>query len=64
MKTGSNSRGGGRPMTPAAASRIQSATARASGGQVRSGSFAGRAQAAAAHNASGGDPAGYGKAGN
>jgi hypothetical protein len=37
-------------MTQAAASRIQSATARANGGRVSSGSFAARAQAAAAHN--------------
>lgn len=52
MKAGSGSRGGGRSMTQAAASRIQSATARSSGGQVSNGSFAARAQAAAAHNAS------------
>ncbi len=36
------------PMTPAAASRIQSATARSSGGQVAARSFAARAQSAAA----------------
>lgn len=38
-------------MTQAAASRIQSSTARAHGGQVASGSFAARAQAAAARHA-------------
>ncbi|NHC07900.1 hypothetical protein [Azonexus fungiphilus] len=38
------------PMTTAAAARIQSATARTNGGQIASGSFAARAQAAAAHN--------------
>ncbi|MCA8353005.1 hypothetical protein [Burkholderia cepacia] len=38
------------PMTPAAASRIQSATAKANGGKVSADSFAARAQAAAAHN--------------
>jgi len=37
-------------MTQAAASRIQSVTAKTSGGQVNRGSFAARAQAAAAHN--------------
>lgn len=42
------------PMTPAAATRIQAATARANGGQVTSSSFAARAQAAAAHNANSG----------
>lgn len=36
------------PMTPAAASRIQSATARQNGGQVARDSFAARAQRAAA----------------
>jgi len=39
-------------MTQAAASRIQSATARANGGQVSSGGFAARAQSAVAHNTS------------
>lgn len=38
------------PMNSTAAARIQSVTARANGGQVASGSFAARAQAAAAHN--------------
>lgn len=37
-------------MTPDAAARIQSATAKASGGQVAKGSFAAKAQSAAAHN--------------
>ena len=36
------------PMTPAAASRIQGATAKGSGGSVVKGSFAARAQSAAA----------------
>jgi hypothetical protein len=44
-------RGGGRTMSMPAASRIQSATTRANGGQVSRGSFAARAQSAAAHNA-------------
>lgn len=38
------------PMTPIAAARIQSAAAKANGGQVAKGSFAARAQAAAAKN--------------
>lgn len=38
------------PMTPSAAARIQSAAAKANGGQVTKGSFAARAQAAAAKN--------------
>ncbi|AUW38546.1 hypothetical protein [Vibrio mimicus] len=38
------------PMTPSAAARIQSSAAKASGGQVAKGSFAARAQAAAAKN--------------
>lgn len=42
------------PMTPAAAARIQSTTARANGGKVVSDSFAARALSAAAHNASAG----------
>jgi len=37
-------------MTPKAASRIQSATAKQNGGQVSKGSFASRAQRAAAKN--------------
>ncbi|MDO4232185.1 MAG: hypothetical protein Q4D19_08640 [Lautropia sp.] len=40
-------------MTPAAASRIQSATARSHGGKTPAGSFASRAQSAAARNNSG-----------
>lgn len=39
-------------MTPSAASRIQSATARGNGGRVSSDSFAARAQSAAAINSS------------
>lgn len=50
MKGYSGSRGGGRPMTTFAAARIQGATARANNGQVSSGSFAARAQSAAAQN--------------
>lgn len=43
------------PMTAEAAARIQSATARAHGGQVKAGSFAARAQSAAArHGGKGG----------
>ena len=38
------------PMTPEAAARIQSATAKSHGGQVAKGSFAAKAQSAAAHN--------------
>ena len=41
---GRSSRGG---MTPKAASRIQSVTAKSSGGKVSKGSFASRAQSAA-----------------
>jgi len=37
-------------MTPKAAARIQSATAKANGGSVPKGSFAARAQSAAAKN--------------
>lgn len=40
-------------MTQSAAARIQSAGARANGGKVSAGSFAARAQAAAAHNVTG-----------
>ena len=47
---------GGKAMSQAAASRIQSATARSSGGQVTSGSFAARAQAAAARGSGGSNP--------
>ncbi|AUW38292.1 MULTISPECIES: hypothetical protein [Vibrionaceae] len=38
------------PMTPSAAARVQSSAAKANGGQVAKGSFAARAQAAAAKN--------------
>lgn len=38
------------PMTPAAAARIQSAQAKANGGQVAKGSFGARAQSAASKN--------------
>lgn len=38
------------PMTPAAASRIQSATAKAGNGQTPKASFAARAESAAAKN--------------
>lgn len=41
------------PMSAQAAARIQSATAKASGGQVAKGSFAARAQSAAAKTAGG-----------
>lgn len=41
------------PMTSSAAARIQGATARSTGGTVAKGSFAARAQSAAAHNGSG-----------
>lgn len=41
-------------MTPAAAARIQSATAHSHGGKTPAGSFAARAQAAAARNSGGG----------
>ena len=64
MKNNVGSRGG-RSMTQSAAVRIQSATARANGGQVSSGSFPARAQAAAAHNASSASTGGgVAKAGN
>ena len=42
------------PMTPAAAARIQSATAKQTGGQIPKGSFPAKAQKAAAKNANGG----------
>lgn len=41
---------GARLMTPSAASRIQSAVARAQGGKIQSGTFAPRAQSTAAHH--------------
>lgn len=46
---GSQSSQGHTPMTSQAAARIQSATAKSSGGQVAKGSFAARAQSSAAH---------------
>lgn len=50
----SNSNSGARTaMTPSAAARIQSATARSTGGTVAKGSFAARAQSAGAYNGSG-----------
>lgn len=42
------------PMTPTAASRIQSSQAKANGGKVSSHSFAARAQSAAAKNVNNG----------
>lgn len=42
------------PMTPDAASRIQSSQAKANGGKVSSNSFAARAQSAAAKNVNNG----------
>lgn len=39
-----------KPMTPKAAARVQSSTAKSSGGKVAKGSFAARAQSAAAKN--------------
>lgn len=50
MTKGSSGGTGKTPMTPAAAARIQSATAKANGGKVASGSFAAKAQSAAATN--------------
>ncbi len=47
-KTSTPPVGTGSPMTPAAASRIQGATAKSNGGSVAKGSFAARAQSAAA----------------
>ena len=41
------------PMSQQAAARIQSTTAKASGGQISKGSFAARAQSAAARSATG-----------
>jgi hypothetical protein len=41
------------PMTPAAAARIQSATAKQTGGQIPKGSFPAKAQKAAAKNVNG-----------
>ena len=50
MSQNKGSQGSKAPMTPAAAARIQSATAKATGGQVTKGSFPARAQAAAEKN--------------
>ena len=50
-KSTSNS-GARTPMTLPAAARIQGATARTTGGAIAKGSFAARAQSAAAHNGS------------
>lgn len=50
-------------MTQAAASRIQSATAKANGGQVPANSFASRAQSSAARNSNGGTQGGGGSGG-
>lgn len=47
---GGGSGGKSTPMTQQAASRIQSSTAKSHGGSVPKGSFASRAQAAAARN--------------
>jgi len=43
------------PMTPAAAARIQSATAKQTGGQTLKGSFPAKAQSAAAKNSQKGE---------
>ncbi len=53
-KNGGKAAGSKSPMTQAAASRIQSATAKTSGGSVAKGSFAARAASAAATNAQSG----------
>lgn len=50
MPKNNSSRGSSKPMTQAAASRIQSSQAKANGGAVRKGSFAPRAQSAATKN--------------
>ncbi|QDF76223.1 MULTISPECIES: hypothetical protein [Shewanella] len=46
------------PMTPAAAARIQSSTAKQGSGNVAKGSFAAKAQSAAAKNSGNGKQAG------
>ncbi len=51
-KGSKGSKRGKTPMTPTAASRIQSATAKGGNGKVGKGSFAARAQSAAAKNES------------
>ena len=53
MAKGKGGSGGGKAqMTVAASSRVQSATAKTNGGNVPKGSFASRAQSAAATNGS------------
>lgn len=51
MSNKSSNQNSGSCMTQSAASRIQSATSRSHGGQTPAGSFASRAQSAAAHHA-------------
>lgn len=51
---GSGGTKGSTPMTPSDSARIQAAEAKASGGNVAKGSFAARAQSAAAKNANAG----------
>jgi hypothetical protein len=50
MSQSQNQSNGGTPMNAEAAARIQSAGAKANGGQTPKGSFPARAQSAAAHN--------------
>ena len=50
MSTSKTSQSTQTPMTSSSAARIQAAQAKANGGQVSKGSFAARAQAAAAKN--------------
>ena len=50
MSQSQNPSNGGTPMNAQAAARIQSAGAKANGGQTPKGSFPARAQSAAAHN--------------
>lgn len=50
MGKGSSKGKGGAPMTPEAAARIQGASAKSGDGKVSKGSFAARAQKAAAKN--------------
>jgi len=58
MSKGHSSGKGNAPMTMMRAVAIQSATARANGGKVASGSFAARAQSAAAHHVASGQTSG------
>ena len=51
MSKKSSNQNAGSHMTKSAVSRIQSATSRGHGGQTPKGSFASRAQSAAAHHA-------------